>query len=109
MFIVNRVSLCIITTPYTSVSGELHAPTSLPPGVKIPPYPLIAILCGLDFMSKKKDRIPTADRTPNFTPLANHLYHHHHHHQEYIKFGEFLLLFSPKSFVFPSHIKKPKD
>jgi hypothetical protein len=29
--------------------------------------------------------------------------------QEYIKFGECLLLFSPKSFVFPSHIKKPKD
>jgi len=23
--------------------------------------------------------------------------------------GEYLLLFSPKSFVFPSHIKKPKD
>jgi hypothetical protein len=29
--------------------------------------------------------------------------------EEYIKFRECLLLFSPKSFVFPSHIKKPKD
>jgi hypothetical protein len=29
--------------------------------------------------------------------------------QEYVKFRECLLLFSPKSFVFPSHIKKPKD
>jgi hypothetical protein len=26
-----------------------------------------------------------------------------------IKFGEWLLLFSPKSFSFPSNIKKPKD
>jgi hypothetical protein len=25
------------------------------------------------------------------------------------KFRECLLLFSPKSFIFPSHIKKPKD
>jgi hypothetical protein len=32
-----------------------------------------------------------------------------HDEIESIKFGECLLLFSPKSFVFPSDIKKPKD
>jgi hypothetical protein len=32
-----------------------------------------------------------------------------HDDQQWIKFRECLLLFSPKSFVFPSHIKKPEN